>query len=109
MRILPEQDDHSDDSEDDVTSRLTRFKITRSILISRRFDNGDFSNRVTGSDLGRMERVWEMTGNREGNSVGEDTVAKRLLMMKILFVGSGEEQPGGSTAKKPWRPVARLS
>ena len=64
---------------------------------------------MTGSDLGRMERVWEMTGNREGNSVGEDTVAKRLLMMKILWVSSREEQPGGSTAKKPWRPVARLS
>ena len=64
---------------------------------------------MTRSDLGRMERVWEMAGNREGNSVGEDTVAKRFLMVKMLFVGSGEEQPGGSTAKKLWRLVARLS
>ena len=64
---------------------------------------------MTGSDLGCVERVWELVDNRSGNKVGEDTVAKRLLMMKILWVGSREERPGGSTAKELWRPVARLS
>ena len=56
-----------------------------------------------------MERVWEVAGSREGNSAGESAVAKESFVVKILWVSSREEQPGGSTAKKLWRSVARLS